>query len=198
MNNKQTTYSITGDYLYMSNIITQFRENVANYKLKKQLSKSKRQRGLYNLKTASSAGILFNAGDEANYKVVKELVKELKNDNITSQVLGYIDKSKRDDNYIGDQTYTFACKSDFSFFYSIKKDSVSEFVNQNFNLLIVLVKEQPFAIDYLGRLSKAKFKVGKAGLDNELYDLMIELKEDQGLPELKKQIIHYLSILNNN
>lgn len=182
----------------MSNFIDKIRERVALYKLGGLLKKSPRNKHLHNLKTANTAGILYDATDESNYKIVKELIKELKEFNIQSEALGFIDQKKRDDNYIGDSTYSFACRQDFSFFYSIKKEVVQSFVDKPFHLLIVLVNNQPFAIDYLGQLSKAEFKVGKAGLDNDLFDLMIELKEGDELPELKKQIIHYLNLLNNN
>jgi len=182
----------------MSNFITDIREKVALYKQENQLKKAPRKKGLYNLSTAQTAGILYDATEEANHLVVKELLKELNAYDIKTEALGYIDKKKREDNYIGDNTYSFVCKGDFGFFYSFKKETIQEFINKPFNLLIVLVKEQPFIIDFLGKYSKAEFKVGKAGLDNELYDLMIELKDIDGIPELKKQILHYLYLLNNN
>lgn len=182
----------------MSNFIETIRQKVALYKLDKELKKSPRKKKLHNLKTAQTAGILYDATDERNHQVVKELINELKKENITSEALGFINKKKRDDNYIGDKTYSFACRKDFGFFYSIKKDTVQTFINKPYHLLIVLVNEQPFAIDYIGQLSKAEFKVGKAGLDNDLYDLMIELNSSAGIPELKKQITHYLNLLNNN
>ncbi|MCU4155789.1 hypothetical protein J1N10_07355 [Carboxylicivirga sp. A043] len=182
----------------MSNFITQIREKIALYKLESQLKKEPRKKRLHNLKTASTAGIIYDATNEANHKIIKELIKELKEESITAEALGFIDKKKRDDNYIGDRTYSFACRNDFSFFYSIKKEAIQAFIDKPFNLLFVLVDEQPFAIDYLGQLSKAEFKAGKAGLDNDLYDFMIELNESSGIAELKKQIIHYLKLLNNH
>ena len=182
----------------MSNFIDKIRERVAIYKLECQLKKSPRNKCLHNLNTATTAGILYDATDESNHKIVKEFIKELKDSNIKSKALGFINLKKREDNYIGDSTHSYACKRDFSFFYTIKKEAINEFINQPFNLLIVLVKEQPFAIDFIGQLSKAEFKVGKAGLDNDLFDLMIELKENDELPELRKQIVHYLKLLNNN
>jgi len=182
----------------MSNIITKLREKVALYKQESQLKKAPRKKGIYNLNTAQTAGILYDATNEENHQIVRGLIKELKAFDIKPQALGYIDKNKRDDNYIGDSTYSFICKADFSFFYAFKKETIRQFIDTPFQLLIVLVKEQPFVIDYLGKYSKAEFKVGKAGLDNELYDLMIELKENDDLNELKKQIMHYLNLLNNN
>lgn len=182
----------------MSNFITRIRERIALYKLESLIKKEPRTKRLHNLKTASTAGIIYDATNENNLQIIKELIKELKEENITSQALGYIDKKKRDDNYIGDNTYSFACRTDFSFFYSIKNEAIQSFIDKPFNLLFVLVNEQPFTVDYIGQLSKAEFKAGKAGLDNDLYDFMIELKEENGIPELKKQIMHYLKLLNNN
>ncbi|MCG8582826.1 MAG: hypothetical protein MI866_23095 [Bacteroidales bacterium] len=182
----------------MSNFITKIREKIALYKLDNQLKKEPRKKRLHNLRTASTAGIIYDATKEANHQIVKELIKELKEENITSEALGFIDQKKRDDNYIGDNTFTFACRGDFSFFYSIKKEAIQSFIDKPFNLLFVLVNKQPFAVDYLGQLSKAEFKAGKAGLDNDLYDFMIELNDNKGIAELKKQIIHYLKLLNNN
>ncbi len=182
----------------MSNFIETIRQKIAVYKLDQQLKKSPRAKKLHNLKTAQTAGILYDATDESNLRIVKELIKELKEESIKSQALGFIDKKKRDDNYIGDSTYSFACRKDFGFFYSIKKEAIQQFIDAPFNLLIILVNEQPFAIDYLGQLSQAEFKVGKAGLDNDLYDLMIELDTSASVAELKKQITFYLNLLNNN
>ncbi|WP_439184593.1 DUF6913 domain-containing protein [Carboxylicivirga taeanensis] len=182
----------------MSNFIDTIREKAALYKLEKQLKKSPRNKKVHNLKTAQTAGILYDATQESNFLIVKELIRELKDNDIKPEALGFINKAKRDDNYIGDSTYSFACRKDFSFFYNIKKEAIQAFVDKPFNLLIVLVTEQPFAIDYLGQLSKAEFKVGKAGLDNELYDLMIELNANADVAELKKQITFYLNLLNNN
>ncbi|WP_430810069.1 MULTISPECIES: DUF6913 domain-containing protein [unclassified Carboxylicivirga] len=182
----------------MSTFIDNIREKAAIYKLKKYLKKAPRTKHLHNFKTAQTAGILFDATDAKNQQEVKNLIRELKEKGINTQALGFINKSKRDDDYIGDSTFTYTCRSDFSFFYAIKKEAIEDFVQKPFHLLIVLVQEQPFAIDYLGQLSRAEFKVGKAGLDNDLYDLMIELDSSKGIAELKKQIVHYLNLLNNN
>lgn len=182
----------------MSNFINQLREKVALYKLDKLLKRAPHKRKTHNLKTAQTAGILYDAEFDNNHKLAKELIKELSEYSIKTEALGFINKSKRDDNYIGDQTYSFACKKDFSFFYSIKKDSIQSFIDKPFNLLFVLTNKQLFVIDYLAKASKSEFKVGKANINNDLYDLMIELKSTDDLAELKKQMIHYLNLLNNN
>lgn len=181
----------------MSNIIDTIREKIANFQLQRLLKKQPHKAEIHNLQTAQSAGILFDAENPDNLKTVKSLVNELKEFNISSNVLGYIHKNKRDDNYIGDQQYSYACKKDFSFFYKPHKEVVHNFIAKPYHLLIVLVDKHLFPIDYIGSLSKAHFKVGMANINNEMFDFMIELENGSDIKELKKHILHYLSIINN-
>lgn len=181
----------------MSNIIDDFREKIAGYFLKREIKKQPHKASVYNLQTAETAGILFDATQPENLAIVKELVNELKEFDIKSEALGYIDKSKRDDDYIGDNMYSFTCKKDFSFFYKPKSENITQFIDKPYHLLIVLANEFLFPIDYIGSLSKAQFKAGRANIDNEMFDFMIELKDGNSIKDLKKHIIHYLSIINN-
>nr|WP_321409224.1 hypothetical protein [uncultured Carboxylicivirga sp.] len=181
----------------MSNIIDNFRQKVAGYLLKREISKQPHKASIHNLQTAETAGILFDATKPDNLKIVKELASELKEFNIKSQFLGYINKSKRDDDYIGDNTYSFVCKKDFGFFFAPKSENITRFIDIPFHLLFVLTDDFLFPITYIGSLSKAHFKAGRANIDNEMFDFMIELKKGDTIKELKKHIIHYLSIINN-
>jgi len=181
----------------MSNIIDNIRESAAAYLLKRELNKNPHKAAIHNLQTAQTAGILFDATQTENLKTVKDLVSELKEFSIDSQVLGYINTTKREDNYIGDKVYSFACKKDFSFFYKPKSENIKKFIETPYHLLIVLVNEYQFPIDYIGSLSKAQFKAGRANIDNNMFDFMIELKDGNSINDLKKHILHYLSIINN-
>lgn len=162
----------------------------------RELKKHPHETCIYNLSTAQNAGIIIDLSKTENLTLVKGLVKELESFNIKCKVMVYIDTYKRDDNYIGDSTFSYACKSDFSFFYKPKKETVEWFINAPFNLLIVLSNKPIFPIYAMGLMSKASFKAGLAGINNEVFDLMIELHKNDSLPELKNQIMHYLSILN--
>lgn len=178
-------------------MIDNFRESVAIYQLKKQLNKQPHKPAIHNLQTAQTAGILVDATLPDNFMVAKDLVTELKKFEINSQVFGFINKSRREDDYIGDHVYSFACKKDFNLFYQPKNDSITKFIDQPFDLLIVLANEHLFPIDYIGSLSKAKFKAGMANINNDMFDFMIELKEGEPIKDLKKHILHYLSLINN-
>lgn len=181
----------------MSNLLENMREKLANYFLQQKLKKETHEGAMYTLKTAKTAGILFDATLPDSLGVVKKLASELASHNIKAQALGYIHKSKREDNYIGDDTYNFISKKDLSFLMQPKTEAAQTFIQTPFNLLFVLSNKRFFAIDYISSLSKASFKTGKANVNNQLFDLMIELKDDKSLDELKTQIMHYLSMLNN-
>lgn len=181
----------------MSNIIDNIRKKAANIRLKRLLKKHPRQTAICNLQTAQRAGILFDAGNPDNLKIVKELVNDLKDFNIKSQALGYINKTRHEDDYIGDDIYNFVYKKDFSFFYKPKSESIYNFIETPFDLLIILVNDYQYTIDYMGNLSRAKFKTGRANIDNNLLDFMIEMKDGDSIKDLKKHIMHYLSIINN-
>jgi len=83
-------------------------------------------------------------------------------------------------------------KKDFGIFGEIKKQSIKDVVNNEFDLLLNLTKEN-LLMDILTVTSKAKFKVGFSNADNRLYDLMIDANDISVFSaELKK----YLKILN--
>ena len=50
-------------------------------------------------------------------------------------------------------------------------------------------------VKYLAGSSKAKFKVGKYEKDLSIYDMMIDVKEDN-LSSLIYEIKHYLNLIN--
>ena len=180
----------------MSSFIDTIREKGGNFFLKRKLKKTPHQTTLYNLQTAKTAGILFDASKSENLALIKGLIKELKGLNIASKSLGYIHQNKREDDFIGDDVFSYACKKDFSFFYKPKKEVIQLFIDTPFHLLFVLTDEVTFPINYIGNLSKAAFKAGKADVNNDMFDIMIELKVGADIKELKNQIMHYLSILN--
>ena len=52
-----------------------------------------------------------------------------------------------------------------------------------------------YLIKYLAGKSQAKFKAGKYEEDIDLYDMMIDVKENT-LSALIKEIHHYLTVIN--
>ncbi|TAJ08123.1 hypothetical protein DMA11_21640 [Marinilabiliaceae bacterium JC017] len=180
----------------MSNIIDNFREKFGTFLLKKNIKKLVRQKRTHNLQTAQTAGIIFDASQPDHVKQAKALIADLKKENITCRAVGYIDSDKREDEYISDHTFLYIDKTAFSLFYQPKEEGIQQFITEPFHLLINLCQENYFAVKYILSLSQANFKIGQTGIDNDLFDLMIELTPKSDSDQLRKQIIHYLRIIN--
>ncbi|MBL4744846.1 MAG: hypothetical protein JKY08_00615 [Flavobacteriaceae bacterium] len=84
---------------------------------------------------------------------------------------------------------------DFGWFGAIKNPSVAQFVQTDFDLLINYSPSIHLYIDTLVLLSNASFKVSHAGINDELYDLVVAtgLKE---VGTLNQETKKYLQILN--
>ncbi len=181
----------------MWRIIDKLRQKVADYLIHREIKIHPHFRVNHTLSSAKTCGIIIDVKDEKDLLLAKSLGKELAAYNISCKYMGYINSYKRNDNYIGDETYCYACKKDFTFFYRPKKNTIQQFVNEPFDILIVLTNKPYYPVYYASLLSQAAYKVGKAGLSNDVFDVMIDLKkENNTLPELKNNILHYLKMIN--
>lgn len=86
------------------------------------------------------------------------------------------------------------CK-DFNWKGEMHNQNASEFLAEEFDVLIGYYEGENEFLDALISQSKAKFKVGFAGSDDRLYDLMLAVKpKDTAL--FKSELKKYLRILN--
>jgi len=85
--------------------------------------------------------------------------------------------------------------ADFGWYGTIKNPLVQDFVQTDFDLLINYSPSSNLYIDTLVLLSKASFKVSHAGINDDLYDLVVAtgLKD---VTTLNQEAKKYLQILN--
>lgn len=79
-----------------------------------------------------------------------------------------------------------------------KPEKVGDFLEMEFDLLLNIVLESNYAVDYVTALSKSKFKIGSSPRDENHFDLNIKIGENQDAMYLAKQQIFYLAQLNKN
>lgn len=135
-----------------------------------------------------SVGILTK-GEQVNEFQLQELVTDslnLRNPKIYS----YRKFDKNDE-----KSYKYFSENDFNWKGEIVEPSLSSFVEEPLDLLICLYAEKHSYLEYVTLLSNARFKVGFAEINADLFDLEISVKPGQFndfLNEAKK----YLSILD--
>ncbi len=86
-------------------------------------------------------------------------------------------------------------EKDFSWNGSIKSTDLTQFLDQNFDMLIDYTKANTVFKKHIVAKSKASFKVGYTEVDDRLYDFMIAV-ENEEIISFNKELIKYLKILN--
>lgn len=85
------------------------------------------------------------------------------------------------------------CK-DFNWKGEMHNQNASEFLETEFDVLVGYYEGKNEFLDALIAQSKAKFKVGFAGSDNRLFDLLIDVKHNN-MESFRTELKKYLTIL---
>ncbi|MGD2033497.1 MAG: hypothetical protein PVF73_00465 [Bacteroidales bacterium] len=152
--------------------------------------KNKRQVKACNINNAKTIGILFNATHQISFEIVKEMVKNLSVRKNKIDVLGYVDSKNLIDHYLYRKGFEFFTRKQLNWYYKPVDEFVNIFIEKKFDILINLSLDEPYPIQYIAALSKAKFKVGKYSKENEYLDFMIDIKKEKEALKSLNQEIH--------
>lgn len=86
-------------------------------------------------------------------------------------------------------------KKDFGWGGSIKHAELQMFLNTEFDALVSLYKNDFIELKLATALSKANFKIGLSGVDDQLFDLILDLNV-KDFDIFKTELKKYLTILN--
>jgi hypothetical protein len=84
---------------------------------------------------------------------------------------------------------------DFSWKGEITNQNAKEFLEIPFDVLIGFYKDKNEFLDLMASSSSAKFKVGVAGVDDRLYDLILSVNP-YNVASFKNELKKYLRVLN--
>lgn len=165
------------------------KSKIANRILDSKLSSVVREKKVFNLDSAQTAGILWEIDQKDTFELVE---KELKKAGIKTNGLCYSHSKKI---VIPDEIKGFTRKhSNWSEI--PKHDLAEDFIQQKFDILIDLTGQKYFQMIYVTALSVAAFKIGYAGKAANYFDLNIEFKDQPEPEQLASQIIYYLKRIN--
>lgn len=157
------------------------------WQLKQKVRELKRKVHVINLDKVQTAGILWKIDDR---DVFKMLVGQLKKRNIRVSSICFADQPG---SVRGEVIFSPA---DFSFLGKVNNNELSEFIKQDFDLLIDISLTTGVEVQFVRALSKARFKIGWANLSPNYFDLSIDIHNRMDPGYLSEQIIHYLSEIN--
>ncbi len=127
----------------------------------------------------------FNKGEFENLK------DSIKLNSTHFNILTYKEKKENYNEFQG----TIVTKKDFNWLAALKSDTVREFIENHYDILIdYTAADSPIKKLIVAQIN-ASFKVGCLDDNNELYDLRIKV-DSKEIAVFNKELIRYLKILN--
>lgn len=143
---------------------------------------SHKHRNYHSYDSAKEFGIIFEP-EKINTDTVNKLVEKLKNDNKITNVISYSED---------DLPKSFSQK-DISLTGKIQKSELLDFVEKNYNFLLILTPEIDHNLEYLIKTTFADYKVGISNKYQHLFQMVVE----GALQELDNDIFKYLKMIKN-
>ena len=171
---------------------------LGGFVLGNKLKRQKRKVKVFNLNTAKSALLVYEATDNYQEEKARKFARFLKEEGIKVDSLGYYKKKNRKEELPKDELgYVYFDKEYLNWHGFAKDPKIKAFQEKEYHLLIDLNLGGRFCLEVISSLSKANFKVGKAGgYCDEVCDLTIAT-EEKDIEYLIDQIKNYLNIINN-
>ncbi|WP_234424339.1 hypothetical protein [Aquimarina sp. Aq107] len=153
--------------------------------IKSRKSRAKEVSGIKSL------AVLIDASQSVNVLSLVKLANELGVKSDRLKVMGYKEDQKeisddKDAAYYNDKSFGVGG--------AVKSNSLKDFINEEYDVLINFYSESKQELDYVAAASKAKFKVGFAEIDNRINDLVIG-SADQNINLFISELKKYLKIL---
>ena len=161
------------------------------------MKKLRRDKRVFNLNSAKTAGVIYTAKEESEWLHNKEFIEFLRGMGIKLTVLVYLENKNLKFYYSQLSKVNFFSVEDLNWSQVPKSGFIYKFVEKEYDLLIDLDVEPNFPTSCITALSRAHFKVGLKNNIHDYYDLMIDLGNFKNQEEYFKQVKHYLSIINN-
>ncbi len=174
--------------------LKRIRSSVHKFFLNRKLTGFIYKRETVNLNDANLIGILFNASYPQNISIVNEYASYLRDLGKKTEVLGFF-KSSKDKSK---KYFPFFTNKELNWYLKPGGKSVSQFIKQDYDLLINATIEECLPLEYLAATSKAKYRIGHYNpYKTSCYDLMISLQSNSSLKYYLEQVDHYLKMIRN-
>lgn len=150
---------------------------------------------VFTFANAKTIGILCNVENEETCREILEFTKLIArmHPNIQVSILGFMADEELGERLSQQKEMQFFSAEDFSWSGKLVNDAVKQFASHKFDILLDITTDTVYPIQYIVRASNASYKVGRFIEDDMQYDLMLDTKEENTIPNLITQINVYLT-----
>ncbi len=164
--------------------------------LHRALKKTTRKKRVVSYALAKRVAVLYESDCQGKPGYLKKLLLHLNNDNKKTATLAYYPHKKGQENLDKQLNETCFGNRDLTFLMKPKKESLKQFISQEFDILLDLTSHQAGRAKHIAAVSNALYKVGAFNKHyNQVYDLILHVKDDCPASELAEHAIHYLKII---
>jgi hypothetical protein len=150
----------------------------------------------HNLETAKTAGIIFTPTDQISFEQIKQFLSYLSVFKLQIYVLGYIDAKIIPESFLFWKGINLFSRKDLTWSMTPNTPLVNDFIDKPFDVLLDLSLSDYFPVEYISRLSKSKFKVGRFTTKHNSFDLMFDIENEKKLEAYLEHIKNYLCLIN--
>ena len=174
------------------------KQRISVFLFNREMRGHKRNPRTLSFDEAKRIGIVYEATEEKNYELVKNLVKDLRDQKKDVLALGYVDLKELPAMRFAKLGLDFFTKKDLTWYMKPNHPMVSKFIQQDFDILINLDIEKCFPVNYVAALTKANFKIGRYDKKNSHFcDFLIKTDENTSLKQFIEHVNHYLRFIGN-
>src|SRR5690606_23209391 len=169
-------------------ILKAFKEK-SNQKFVNKLLSS-RNNGISN-KKIESVGVIIDSAEFSDVEALKSFFNELGVQLHKIKIVVFVEDEKKTERLWGN----YFSKKDFGWNGTVKHVELKMFLDTEFDALVGFYKNDALELKLATALSKANFKIGLSGVDDNLFDFIMDL-EVKDLDVFKTELKKYLTILN--
>ncbi len=177
--------------------LTNIKHYLGKRKLDKFLLHQRRRPAVSNFESAKSIGIVYSVSTTDYQDIVEKYVDFLKGEIGFKKirVLGYYDGPQLPSFVINQSLrYLYFTNKMIDFYQHGKCKETSNFVKEDFDILIDLSQEYCVPIKQVVASSKAKLKIGRLNDENEkFYDFMVDMPDNTPVSKFITQINMFLT-----
>lgn len=177
----------------------EFVKDIHRNRVIRSLKSAHREKKILNIDEVHTIGVICRLDDEQQWNILYHFAKVMENQGKQVHIIALLQKDQELSFVITHQaTHIVRAKTDTNFWGLPSSDSIKQFTEQHFDLLIDTFREDNFFSQYIALCTQASLKVCYAELSEEPSDIFDFTIRGEGQMELKdyfNNVIEYLSMI---
>ena len=159
---------------------------------KKHITKNLKNRTMFDVNDSlTMIGFLVNEEDNIDFEIFFDISSTLGVHQKDIKIFSFIDIKTKTPTLIQNRIYS----NHFNWRGEINNKNALDFLNTKLDVLVSYYSTKNNYLNLMTSKSKAKFKVGFNGVDDRLFDLIINIDSQKNL-DVKSELLKYFKVLN--